>query len=253
MPFAPSRLSAAYSHDDTEAQEEEKGDDERLLSAEEPQQSHRAIMANAGAIDIPNSPRPFNPGYRRSSSAQRNPLPSEDDISDLYGMRSASMGTQGAQNILKRQQATATPPVPNNLKRLNDTSSLEENRVETMPETAGGLAVQDGMVSDSGSTRSSVPNVNRSRYPRAGLAVRGSHASPGQGSLSSIGGTGASAEKAGDSGSASSSWARGGRPQGLTRPESKTGDDDDFLPFVMDASTFAANRGDGKPKNASDR
>lgn len=250
MPFAPSRLSAAYSHDDTEAQEDSKAEDDAMLYVGEPQGSHRAIMANAGAIDIPNSPRLPNPGYRRSSSAQRNPLPSEDDISDLYGMRSASMG---AQNRFKRQSSVADQPVPDDLKPLNNTSTPEENRIIGRSQTATGLAVQDGAVSDSGSAKSSIPNVNRSRYPRAGVAVRGSHASPGQGSLSSIGGTGASVEKAGDSGSASSSWARGGRPQRLTRPESKTGDDDDFLPFDMDASTFAANKGDGRSKNTSER
>lgn len=250
MPFAPSRLSAAYSHDDPEVQEELNVEVEETLPGGEPKDFHRKALANAGAIDIPNSPRPFVSGFRRSSSAQRNPLPSEDDISDLYGMRSASMG---APNRFKRQSVASDRPVPDDLKPLDDTSTAEDNRADVRPRTATGLAGQDGTISDSGSGRSSLPTAYRSRYARAGLAVRGSHTSPGQGSLSSIGGTGASAEKAGDSGSASSSWARGGRNQGLTRPESKTGDDDDFLPFIMDASTFATNKGDSKAKNVSER
>ena len=48
------------------------------------------------AIDIPTSPRPFHPGYRRSSSVaqQHRPLPVNDDIGDIlpFGMRSLSLG-----------------------------------------------------------------------------------------------------------------------------------------------------------------
>ena len=49
-----------------------------------------------GAIDIPTSPRPFHPSYRRSSSVaqQHRPLPLDDDLGDNlpFGMRSASLG-----------------------------------------------------------------------------------------------------------------------------------------------------------------
>ncbi|KAJ9656050.1 autophagy protein 13 [Neophaeococcomyces mojaviensis] len=249
-PFAPSRLSAAYSHDDPESQEEMKAVDDNLSPDEQPQEPSVALTANPGAIDIPSSPRIFVPGYRRSSSAQRIPLPSEEDIGDLYGMRSASMGAQGRP---RRQDSSADPPVPDTLKPLDDVSPVEEHREDVRPQTSAGPTGPDETISDSGSGRSSLPNAYRSRFVRGGTAGRGSHASLGQGSTSSIGGTGGSAEKVGDSGSASSSWVRGGRPQGLTRPENRTGDDDDFLPFVMDASTFTPNKGESKPRNVSER
>ena len=52
--------------------------------------------AATNAIDIPTSPRPYHPSYRRSSSVaqQHRVLPLEDEIGDLlpFGMRSASLG-----------------------------------------------------------------------------------------------------------------------------------------------------------------
>lgn len=50
--------------------------------------------SSTGAIDIPNSPRPFHPSYRRSSSAaqQARNMPYEDDEMFPFGMRSASLG-----------------------------------------------------------------------------------------------------------------------------------------------------------------
>jgi len=51
---------------------------------------------STGAIDIPTSPRPYHPSYRRSSSVAQQPrtLPVEDDLGDIFpfGMRSASLG-----------------------------------------------------------------------------------------------------------------------------------------------------------------
>ena len=58
---------------------------------------------STGAIDIPTSPRPYNPSYRRSSSVaqQSRTLPIEDDLGDLfpYGLRSASVGTEDRQPL----------------------------------------------------------------------------------------------------------------------------------------------------------
>ena len=216
-PFAPSRLSAAYSHDDPIVQEGLQNDGTNSPEGKRP----RPVQADAnpGAIDIPNYPMILKPGYRRSSSAQRRPLSSDDDIGDLYGMRSASMGAN-----VKQQPYLTDEPKP---------LDLPLQKKEAEPETQG--AVQE--VSDSGSGRSSLPTAYRSRFARGGGAARGgSHASPTQGSSSSIGGTGASVERTGDSGSASGSWGRGVRVHALARPEGKTGEDDDELPFLMDAS-----------------
>ena len=210
-PFAPSRLSAAYSHDDDRLQ------NDGAISPEEQKPNIAQADDNPGAINIPNSPMLFKPGYRRSSSAQRRPLSSDDDIGDLYGMRSASMGA-----YTKQPPSSVDEPKP---------LDLAEQKKEA--ETDSPTTVQD--VSDSGSARSSLPY--RSRFARGGSAARGlSHASPAHGSSSSIGGTGASVEKTGDSGSASGSWSKGRRDQGSVLPEGKTGEDDDDLPFLMDAS-----------------
>lgn len=225
-PFAPSRLSAAYSHDDVVVpeglQSEETG------SPREQQVDSALARLNPIGIDIPNSPRLFDPNYRRSSSAQRRPLSSEDDISDLYGMRSASMGANT--KVRKQSSGTTAEKVATDPVRVKSGVTAE---------TRASGAGQDGAISDSGSARSSLPTAYRSRFPRGSAAGRmGLHTSPTQGSLSSAGGTGASLEKGGDSGSASGSWTRGGRKHTIGRPEQKTGEDEEFLPFVMDASTF---------------
>lgn len=244
-PFAPSRLSAAYSHDDM--------DPTHLTVEETPSPSEAATeetaqarsTANVPAIDIPNSPRPFLPGYQRSSSAQRRPLSSDEDIADLYGMRSHSMGADRRDNRLEsgRQEEGDEPasvdnrPRPNSLRALDRGSQVHRH---------SGLAtvVTDGGTSEPTSNRSSV-TAHRSRGTRGG-PVRPIPAA--QGSGSSFGGTAGSAEQA-DS-STSGSWGRGGRRSG-SRPENKF-DEDEFLPFAMERSDFnTAGRPD--PRGASER
>lgn len=205
-PFAPSRLSAAYSHDDPELQQRQS-----------PKEETQPVEPGAPApIDIPNSPLLRVPGYRRSTSAQGR-QDSEDDIGDLYGMKSASMGSK-----TRRGPSLTEDPRP---------LDLDEGRT-TRRESH--TAANDGAMSDSGSWRSSLPA--RTRYTR-NPAAREQH-SPTQGSLSSIGATGASIEKAGDSGSANGSWGRD-VPR-MTKPESRVGEEDEDLPFNFDASTFAS-------------
>jgi len=101
-----------------------------------------------------------------------------------------------------------------------------------------GLAMMttDGGGSESASGRSSA-NMYRSRAARGGL---GRGVAAAQGSGSSFGGTGASAEQV-DS-STSGSWGRGGRRSG-SRPENRF-DEDEFLPFAMERSDFNTT---GKP------
>ncbi|KAL8715775.1 MAG: hypothetical protein Q9220_000442 [cf. Caloplaca sp. 1 TL-2023] len=91
-PAIPSRLSAnsiiEYPH-------RRPGSDDRLEeepSDEQQSQGQNYWEPSPGAIDIPTSPRPFHPSYRRSSSVaqQSRNLPVEDDFP--YGMRSASLG-----------------------------------------------------------------------------------------------------------------------------------------------------------------
>jgi len=241
-PFAPSRLSAAYSHDDTNTRH-------GLTITEEPPSPSEAANSditaqaqsstNVPAIDIPNSPRPFPLGYRRSSSAQRRPLSSEDDIGDLYGMRSASMGAQDRRADRHATIVQEEPPMP------VETEAVESNRrrgPELSPRRSSlgprqvTALVTDGAGSDSGSGRSSA-NVYRSRLARGG-AGRG--VTPPQGSTSSFGAAGGSVERGGDSSAGSGSWGRGAR-RSVSRPETRV-DDDDFLPFAMEKSDFT-----GKP------
>jgi autophagy-related protein 13 len=258
-PFAPSRLSAAYSHGDTDTQH-------HLQIEEQPPSPSDAATSdtaqarsttNVPAIDIPNSPRPFLANYRRSSSAQRRPLASDEDIGDLYGMRSASMGAQdrrSARPVTTRSEEPqdlgtgATEPDTTALPRPAASPRLSVSR----PHAASAAIPGDGTASDSGSARSSAHHVYRSRLARGG-AGRG--VTPPQGSTSSFGGAGSADRSGADSESASGSWARGVRRRGSTgRPDMglHRGDEegeDEFLPFAMERSDFqsgAAGKSDGK-------
>lgn len=61
----------------------------------------RGPSSTAGAIDIPTSPRIFDPAYRRSSSAavRRPVVTSEDDEIFPFGMRSLSLGADEPPNL----------------------------------------------------------------------------------------------------------------------------------------------------------
>ncbi len=93
-PTVPSRLSAnstiEYSHRGSG-----RGDDRssRPAGPEAVHDPRGARDPSTGAIDIPNSPRPYHPSYRRSSSvAQQSRAQYEDDDIFPFGMRSASLG-----------------------------------------------------------------------------------------------------------------------------------------------------------------
>ncbi|KAL8913047.1 MAG: hypothetical protein Q9172_007371 [Xanthocarpia lactea] len=90
-PAIPSRLSAnsiiEYPH-------QRLISDDRLEEVPDTEEHSREETywdPSTGAIDIPTSPRPFHPSYRRSSSVAQQPraLPLEDDFP--FGMRSASV------------------------------------------------------------------------------------------------------------------------------------------------------------------
>lgn len=229
-PFAPSRLSAAYSHDDP-------AHNTHLSIPEEEDPS--SVSGNTSettnipaAIDIPSSPRPVPLGYRRSSSAQRRPpLPDDDDIGDLYGMRSASMGAN-ADPASRRTSERSAEAAPVGLEAPSRRESLSRN--SNLPPNAP--SVNDGAAS----TTQQQHNVYRSRLARG--AGRGSTATPPQGSTSSLGGTDRGAGSAEGSGGSGSWGARGGsmRRRG-SRTENKFSTEeeegqDDFLPFAMERS-----------------
>ncbi|KAL8810052.1 MAG: hypothetical protein Q9200_002885 [Gallowayella weberi] len=91
-PAIPSRLSAnsiiEYPH------RRLSGDDrlQEVPDTEEQSREDTYWDPGTGAIDIPTSPRPFHPSYRRSSSVAQQPraLALEDDFP--FGLRSASLG-----------------------------------------------------------------------------------------------------------------------------------------------------------------
>ena len=249
-PFAPSRLSAAYSQDETETRH-------RLQIEEHPpspsdadtSDTTQAHSTNVPAIDIPNSPM-FPANFRRSSSAQRRPLAADDDIGDLYGMRSASMGAQDRRGP---RPATTRSEEPQD---MTSTAAEQQPRptllrpdasprlTVTRPHTASAALAGDATASDSGSARSSAHHVYRSRVARGG-AGRG--VTPPQGSSSSLGGAGSVDRSGGESGSASGSWGRGPagrRRESTSRPDvgyvGEEDGEDDFLPFAMERSDLQA-------------
>lgn len=98
MPAVPSRLSA-NSTIEYPLRVPGQGEDRRprptATDASRDARSDRD--SSTGAIDIPNSPRPFQPSYRRSSSAaqQARNVPYEDDEMFPFATRSASLGVDG--------------------------------------------------------------------------------------------------------------------------------------------------------------
>ena len=94
-PIIPSRLSANSTIE--YSQVDQSQDANRHLQPSNTDVAHDSPSTrdrSTGAIDIPNSPRPFNPSYRRSSSAAHQPRTAafEDDEIFPFGMRSASLG-----------------------------------------------------------------------------------------------------------------------------------------------------------------
>lgn len=233
-PFAPSRLSAAYSHDEQEDNQRHTVEGELQEDNTSDDTAQDSSNTNVPAIDIPSSPRTYPAGYRRSSSAQRRPISSDDDASDIFGMRSASMGAP-ATNTDRQSNVSSLSPEGTRKQRpetSSRTSSQTQRQSETMP-------IGNDGVSDSGSARSSA-HAYKSRLSRGSTLRGGVNVTPPQGSGSSFGGTiGGSIERAGESGgSASGSWARGGRFRSGSRPDNKFADDDEFLPFAMEKSDF---------------
>ena len=186
---------------------------------------------STGAIDIPISPRPYNPSYRRSSSVaqQTRTMPMEDDLGDLfpYGLRSASVGTEDRQPLSLSELAA-----------LQDQAALvgaerpfgpEPNPGDgtglgiSAPRPAGSLEGRD----DGGSQQSRGVSY-RPRIGRLGNRAM----TPSQGSVSSHGG-----ERGTGSGSGNSE-PRGGRYSYSRRTSTNTFEEEEPLLFAM--SDFGA-------------
>ncbi|KAJ5671747.1 Autophagy-related protein 13 [Penicillium longicatenatum] len=162
--------------------------------------------STAAAIDIPTSPRPFAPAFRRSSSAaqRRRPPPTDEDDIFSFGMRSVSLGIE-ERSHLRRQNDQENADANTLLEPGSLNLSLEDPSART---TAAAVTAQNR---DSEALRGqtvSVPpatctsSISQPRFPRG----RGSSGGPH--SLSS----------------ASSSLARGSTlPHYLTEREDRDG------------------------------
>lgn len=191
---------------------------------------------STGAINIPNSPRPFHPSYRRSSSAahQARTTQFEDDDMFPFGTRSASLGVDddrpplslsalaGLQSDVHDESAVAVPSVENRDSafgplfnpRGGDNMPMDRRTSFERREEGGSLPAR---------------GVYRPRIGRG--SGRGS--TPPQGSSSSL------LERG--SGSGGSSDHRGGRLS-FTRPPSTFEDDEPLLFAMSDLSAVQQSR-----------
>ena len=198
---------------------------ERVANQEEP--SQEAEEPTPGAIDIPTSPRPFNPSYRRSSSAAQGPraAPMDDDDFFPFGMRSASLGMEDRQPL--SLSALAGLPV----ERTQDESAVALPSMDNRPAFGpffnhperGGEAMTPPRSSE-GHERSESPTARGGPYrPYIGRRT-------GRGERSYQGSSSSWVERGSGSGS---SDQRGG-PFSLSRPAS-TFEDDEPLLFAFDS------------------
>ena len=242
-PAIPSRLSAAsnidYGHQDAGIQHHGISQEEHGSLSEETPSEDTAMdpsTVNVNAIPIPLSPRPYIPGYRRSSSvAQRRASPDIDEL-DIYGMRPASMGAGDRQPRPRtagplQQEATISGETA--VEAGGNPVDGQQERPAISPRgsslghktAAANVTATEGAGSESTSGTSYPHQMYRSRLSRGGRG-RGT---PPQGSKSSFG------AGAGDSGSTSSD--RRGRGASFSRPESKYEEDEPFLFAMSDIGT----------------
>lgn len=231
-PAIPSRLSAnsiiEYPH------RARYSGEEQILHEEEPgrergSRSNTSRDPNTGGIDIPTSPRPFQPSYRRSSSAAQQPraLGMEDDPDVFpYGLRSASLGVDHrpqphlhAAGGFQDSSALALPPAGNVEPASEGTSNADEG-------SGAPMTRQQSSSLDGREETSALPRRALTYRPRIGRGVGKGPTSP-HGSFSSV------AERGARSGNPDH---RGGR-YSSTRPSS-TFEEDEPLLFAM--SDFGA-------------
>ncbi|CAG7981040.1 unnamed protein product [Penicillium olsonii] len=135
----------------------------------------RGASSTAGAIDIPTSPRIFDPAYRRSSSAaQRRPtVPSGDDDEIFpFGMRSLSLGADEPSTttlgVAQQQAARKEPQSPAEDPTCPSVSTTSAYR------EGGSLRIQTPGAA--GASASSNPHVYQPRFASSrGRGYSGGH------------------------------------------------------------------------------
>ena len=232
-PAVPSRLSA-NSTIEYPRRVSSQGEDRRPrpTATDGAQDARSNRDSSTGAIDIPNSPRPFQPSYRRSSSAaqQARNVPYEDDEMFPFAMRSASLGVDDRPPVslgaLVGMQEGGVP----------DESAVAVPSVETRESTFGSRF--DGERSDRPQTssferREEAVSLQTRVTPYRPRIGRGSgRGTPPQASSSSL------AERGSVSGS---SDHRGSRTS-FTRPPSNFEDEEPLLFAMSDFGAIQQSR-----------
>lgn len=252
-PAIPSRLSA---NSIAEYNRERTTGRHRLSDGEAMQENvnNDGTTGNegTGAIDIPTSPRPFHPSYRRSSSVaqQHRPLALDDDLGDIlpFGMRSASLGGGGEErpplslSALLGLQEASDVAVPVISRHEGSYGPAPDPGNETTTMTRQCSSSQEGREDDRPASARGFPY-----RPRIGGGGRGQ--TPSQGSSGSL---------AGGSGSGSS-YQRAGRSS-FPRPASNVDEDEPFLFAMSDIGagqqsrrSIEESRGGGDSGNSSRR
>lgn len=213
--------------------------EEQILHEEEPARergprSNTSRDPNTGGIDIPTSPRPFQPSYRRSSSVaqQSRTLAIEDDPDGFpYGMRSASLGVDDRPQLslnavagFQDSSALAFPRVRSAAPSFERSSNPDES--SSAPMTRQPSSSLEGR-----EEIGSIPRRALTYRPRLGPAGGIGHTSP-HGSSSSL------ADRGARSGS---SDQRGGR-YSYTRPSSTFEEDEPLLFAMSDFNTIQQSR-----------
>jgi len=236
-PAIPSRLSANSiidynSRDPSDLETREA----RSIATQGARSPRGARDPSTGAIDIPNSPRLFHPGYRRSSSAAQGSRVNQLGEDELYpyGTRSASLGVEDR------------PPV--NIDALTglhgdgtqDESAVADPSVETRRSAFGLLFNPNELSSVPMARQRSSESHEGTSAPTPGMLYRphiGRRVSKGdtppQGSSSSL------VERGSGSGS---SDRRGGR-HSFSRPASTFEEEE---PLLFDMSDFSATQQSGR-------
>ena len=240
-PAIPSRLSANSIIEYPRTEEEDRIPSDGG-SQRRPMRMEGSRETSTGAIDIPTSPRPFHPSYRRSSSVAQQPraLPVDDDFGDIFpfGLRSASLGTDDRPQLSLSALA--------DLVRLQEGSAVEDPTAEDPsvinegqiygpmpnPNDATGRMTQPQSSSLEGRGDASAQPLRGVPYrPRIGRGS-GRGQTPPQGSLSSLG----------DRGSGSESSDQRSRRYSSSRPSNHLEDGEPLLFAMSDFGTAQQSR-----------
>jgi autophagy-related protein 13 len=236
-PTIPSRLSANstidYSHRSLGREADHHA---QSGNADAHHDSVTDRIPTPGAIDIPTSPRPFHPSYRRSSSAAHQARTAQVDDEDIFpfAMRSASLGVDDDRPPLSLSALAGLQS------EVHDGSVVAVPSVENRDLVFGPLfnpSSGDNIIMDRktsferGEEGGSIPTRGIYR-PRIGRGS-GRGSTPPQGSSSSL------LERG--SGSGASSDNRGGRLS-FTRPPSNYEDDEPLLFAMSDLSAVQQSR-----------